>query len=174
MGLLALEEKERGTTSSGEEIIDHLEETGEGCRPEKKVQIIIVCCILHNFLVERRLESDTRLLDEVDAELMTAEHEEEIMKKSNENSSIKSERSYIHWTLQMDASLSNVLLEQRNMGHKTPNGWKSTAFTATISTFKEICNVDLNKEKITAHLKTWNKYYHDVSVMLDTSGFGWD
>jgi len=96
------------------------------------------------------------------------------MERATNNVDRRSERSYIHWSTQMDLALSNALLEQHNLGHKTPNGWKSVAFTAAIASMKETCNVEISKEKIMARLKTWNKYYQEITAMLDTSGFGWD
>ncbi|KAK8935154.1 hypothetical protein KSP39_PZI013559 [Platanthera zijinensis] len=74
----------------------------------------------------------------------------------------------------MDHTLSSVLLEKHGKCHKTPNGWKAVAFTAAIKVMKDLHNLDFTKEKIMARLKTWNKYYKEVSAMLDTSGFGWD
>ncbi|KAK8957046.1 hypothetical protein KSP39_PZI000670 [Platanthera zijinensis] len=80
----------------------------------------------------------------------------------------------MHWTSEMDITLSNALLEQHSLGHKTPNGWKSVAFTAAMTALKDICGIETSKEKVMARLKTWNKYYIEVSAMLATSGFGWD
>lgn len=74
----------------------------------------------------------------------------------------------------MDHVLTATLLEQQNLGNKGANGWKGVAFTAAITAMWEECQVRLSKEKIMARLKTWNKYYQEVSAMLDTSGFGWD
>ncbi|KAK8913992.1 hypothetical protein KSP39_PZI023585 [Platanthera zijinensis] len=74
----------------------------------------------------------------------------------------------------MDTALSSTLLEQLNLGNKGANGWKGVAFTADITALWEECHVRMTKEKIMARLKTWNKYFQEISAMLDTSGFGWD
>ncbi|KAK8916698.1 hypothetical protein KSP39_PZI023020 [Platanthera zijinensis] len=84
------------------------------------------------------------------------------------------EKSYIVWTNEMDYALSASLLEQLHLGNKGSNGWKGVAFTAAISALWDECRVHISKEKIAARLKTWNKYYQEISAMLDTSGFGWD
>ncbi|KAK8948599.1 hypothetical protein KSP39_PZI005248 [Platanthera zijinensis] len=39
---------------------------------KQQVQIINACCVLHNFLVDKRLLTDARLLEEVDADILTA------------------------------------------------------------------------------------------------------
>ncbi|KAK8954512.1 hypothetical protein KSP39_PZI002109 [Platanthera zijinensis] len=96
------------------------------------------------------------------------------MDKSKSKTGGRTDRSYMHWTNEMDIALSNLLLEQHSLGHKTPNGWKSVTFTAAVTALKDICGVDSSKEKVMSRMKTWNKYYQEVSAMLDTSGFGWD
>lgn len=96
------------------------------------------------------------------------------MDKSKGKGVKASERSYVPWTSQMDCALSTALLEQQSLGNKAASGWKSVAYTAAIQALKEDCNVEISKEKIMARIKTWNKYYQEISAMLDTSGFGWD
>jgi len=86
----------------------------------------------------------------------------------------ENERSYMHWTETKDTSLSTALLEQQGMGNKGAKGWKGPAFKADIQALKDECDVIINKEKIIARLKTWNKYYIEISALLDTSRFGWD
>lgn len=73
----------------------------------------------------------------------------------------------------MDIILSYALV-QHSLDHNTPKCWKSVAFTAAITALKNICDVETSKEKVMSHLKTWNKYYIEVSVMFDMSGFGLD
>ncbi|KAK8921029.1 hypothetical protein KSP39_PZI020050 [Platanthera zijinensis] len=98
----------------------------------------------------------------------------DIMEQSSGKVGGRTERFYMHWTSEMDIILSNALLEQHSLGHKTHNGWKSVAFTAAMTALKDICGIETSKEKVMARLKTWNKYYIEVSAMLATSGFGWD
>ncbi|KAK8950767.1 hypothetical protein KSP39_PZI004264 [Platanthera zijinensis] len=96
------------------------------------------------------------------------------MDKKNIKAGKEKEKSYIHWTAEMDYALSAALLVQQNLGHKGANGWKGPAFTAAIKALWDECEVHISKEKITARLRTWSKHYQDISAMLDTSGFGWD
>ncbi|XP_047331571.1 uncharacterized protein At2g29880-like [Impatiens glandulifera] len=74
----------------------------------------------------------------------------------------------------MDNVLTNVLLEQHNLGNHPPNGWKSVAYAAAVSALHNQCNVNVSRENIQSRLKTWDKHYAVISVMLGTSGFGWD
>jgi hypothetical protein len=39
---------------------------------------------------------------------------------------------------------------------------------------KEKCDVTINKEKIQARIKTFDKHYEIISKMLAQSGFRWD
>ncbi|KAK8933591.1 hypothetical protein KSP39_PZI015954 [Platanthera zijinensis] len=76
--------------------------------------------------------------------------------------------------MDMDRCLTGALLEQQCLGNKAVNGWKAIAFTVAINALKDDCNVTVNKEKVLSRLKTSNKYYQEVSAMLNTSGLGWD
>ncbi|XP_047322091.1 uncharacterized protein At2g29880-like [Impatiens glandulifera] len=83
-------------------------------------------------------------------------------------------KSYLKWTSMMDNVLTNVLLEQHNLGNHPPNGWKSVAYAAAVSALHNQCNVNVSRENIQSRLKTWDKHYAVISAMLGTSGFGWD
>ncbi|XP_047335586.1 uncharacterized protein LOC124939119 [Impatiens glandulifera] len=74
----------------------------------------------------------------------------------------------------MNNVLTNVLLEQHNLGNHPPNGWKSIAYAVAVSALHNQCNINVSRENIQSRLKIWDKHYVVISAMLGTSGFGWD
>ena len=86
----------------------------------------------------------------------------------------KKKRVYITWTPEMDSALLSVLVEHHNNGDHAQNGWKPHVYNACIKHVKETCDVVINKDKIIARIKTFDKQYDIISKMLAQSGFGWD
>jgi hypothetical protein len=86
----------------------------------------------------------------------------------------KGNRSYLAWTADMDAALLAMLVEHHNNGDHAQNGWKPHVYNACIKHVKEKCDVVINKDKIQARIKTFDKHYEIISKMLAQSGFGWD
>jgi hypothetical protein len=86
----------------------------------------------------------------------------------------KFSRTYLAWTPEMDAALLEVLVEHHNNGDHAQNGWKPHVYNACIKHVKERCDVTINKDKIQARIKTFDKHYEIISKMLAQSGFGWD
>ena len=85
-----------------------------------------------------------------------------------------SSRSYLSWTPEMDEALLATLVEHHNNGDHAQNGWKPHVYTACIKHVKEKCGVDINKDQITAIIKTFDKHYEIISKMLAQSGLGWN
>ena len=74
----------------------------------------------------------------------------------------------------MDTALLSVLVDHHNRGDHAQNGWKPHVYNACIKHVKETCNVVVNKDKIVARIKTFDKHYEVINKMLSHSGFGWD
>ena len=83
-------------------------------------------------------------------------------------------RTYLVWTNEMDTALLSVLVDHHNRGDHAQNGWKPHVYNACIKHVKETCNIVINKEKIVARIKTFDKHYEVINKMLSQSGFGWD
>ncbi|KAJ7950855.1 L10-interacting MYB domain-containing protein [Quillaja saponaria] len=96
------------------------------------------------------------------------------MNKNKPTKNKEKAKSYLKWSMSMDRVLTNVLLDQYNLGNRSPNGWKDVTYTTAINDLKDQCNVVVTKDNIKARLKTWDKHYQVVSMMLNTSGFYWD
>ena len=86
----------------------------------------------------------------------------------------KGTRAYLPWSNEMDTALLSVLVDHHNRGDHAQNGWKPHVYNACIKHVKETCNVVVNKEKIVARIKTFDKHYEVINKMLSQSGFGWD
>jgi hypothetical protein len=86
----------------------------------------------------------------------------------------KYSRTYLAWTPEMDVALLAVLVEHHNNGDHAQNGWKPHVYNACIKHVNETCNVVINKDKIQARIKTFDKHYEIISKILAQSGFGWD
>jgi hypothetical protein len=86
----------------------------------------------------------------------------------------KFSRIYLAWTPEMDEALLSMLVEHHNNGDHAQNGWKPHVYNACIKHVKERCDVAINKKKIQARIKTFDKHYEIISKMLAQSGFGWD
>ena len=86
----------------------------------------------------------------------------------------KGSRTYLVWTNEMDTALLSVLVDHHNRGDHAQNGWKPHVYNACIKHVKETCNIVINKEKIVARIKTFDKHYEVINKMLSQSGFGWD
>ena len=86
----------------------------------------------------------------------------------------KGSRAYLQWTPEMDTALLAMLVEHHNRGDHAQNGWKPHVYNACIKHVKETCDVVINKDKIIARIKTFDKQYDIISKMLVQSGFGWD
>ena len=86
----------------------------------------------------------------------------------------KPSRAYLQWTPEMDTALLAMLVEHHNRGDHAQNGWKPHVYNACIKHVKETCDVVINKDKIIARIKTFDKQYDIISKMLAQSGFGWD
>jgi hypothetical protein len=86
----------------------------------------------------------------------------------------KFSRTYLAWTPEMDEALLSMLVEHHTNGDRAQNGWKPHVYNACIKHVKERCDVAINKEKIQARIKTFDKHYEIISKMLAQSGFGWD
>ncbi|KAI4999028.1 hypothetical protein ZWY2020_057488 [Hordeum vulgare] len=67
-----------------------------------------------------------------------------------------------------------MLVEHHNRGDHAQNGWKPHVYNACIKHVKETCDVVINKDKIIARIKTFDRQYDIISKMLAQSGFGWD
>ena len=87
---------------------------------------------------------------------------------------VKGTRTYLVWTNEMDSALLSVLVDHHNRGDHAQNGWKPHVYNACIKHVKETCNIVINKEKIVARIKTFDKHYEVINKMLSQSGFGWD
>ena len=86
----------------------------------------------------------------------------------------KPNRAYLQWTPEMDTALLAMLVEHHNRGDHAQNGWKPHVYNACIKHVKETCDVVINKDKIIARIKTFDKQYDIISKMLAQSDFGWD
>ncbi|KAE8768586.1 hypothetical protein D1007_59932 [Hordeum vulgare] len=86
----------------------------------------------------------------------------------------KPSRDYLVWTPEMDTALLAMLVEHHNRGDHAQNGWKPHVYNACIKHVKETCDVVINKDKIIARIKTFDRQYDIISKMLAQSGFGWD
>jgi hypothetical protein len=86
----------------------------------------------------------------------------------------KASRTYLVWTNEMDTALLSVLVDHHNRGDHAQNGWKPHVYNACIKHVKETCNIVINKDKIVARIKTFDKHYEVINKMLSHSGFGWD
>ncbi|KAI5012826.1 hypothetical protein ZWY2020_025092 [Hordeum vulgare] len=74
----------------------------------------------------------------------------------------------------MGTTLLAMLVEHHNTGDHAQNGWKPHVYNACIKHVKETCDVVINKDKIIARIKTFDRQYDIISKMLARSGFGWD
>ncbi|CAM0903969.1 unnamed protein product [Alopecurus aequalis] len=86
----------------------------------------------------------------------------------------KGSRTYLAWTNEMDTALLSILVDHHNRGDHAQNGWKPHVYNACIKHVKETCDVVINKDKIVARIKTFDKHYEVINKMLSQSGFGWD
>jgi hypothetical protein len=64
--------------------------------------------------------------------------------------------------------------DHHNRGDHAQNGWKPHVYNACIKHVKETCTIVINKDKIVARIKTFEKHYEVINKMLSHSGFGWD
>jgi hypothetical protein len=83
-------------------------------------------------------------------------------------------RTYLAWTSEMDEALLSMLVEHHNNDDHAQNGWKPYVYNACIKHIKERCDVAINKDKMQARIKTFDKHYKIISKMLAHSCFGWD
>jgi len=79
------------------------------------VQIINACCVLHNFLVEKRLESDARLLDEVDADLLNEDSETEIYAYEDEVTPIQGTNEWTNFRENLAITMFNEYQARRGL-----------------------------------------------------------
>ena len=86
----------------------------------------------------------------------------------------KKARTYLVWTNEMDTALLSVLVDHHNRGDHAQNGWKPHVYNNCIKHVKKICDVVINKDKIVARIKTFDKHYEVINKILSQSGFGWD
>ncbi|KAK1666579.1 hypothetical protein QYE76_054738 [Lolium multiflorum] len=67
-----------------------------------------------------------------------------------------------------------VRVADKGRGDHAQNDWKPHVYNACMKHVKETCNIVINKDKILARIKTFDKHYEVINKMLSQSGFGWD
>ncbi|KAL4188980.1 hypothetical protein AMTRI_Chr08g204770 [Amborella trichopoda] len=84
------------------------------------------------------------------------------------------------WTYEMDNCLMNQVLKQVHLGRRVQhgfrceNGFRREAYTEICDEFEKVTGIVLTLESIKNRMKTWERQYDQVIVMVCESGFGWD
>ncbi|XP_022732383.1 L10-interacting MYB domain-containing protein-like isoform X2 [Durio zibethinus] len=89
---------------------------------------------------------------------------------------VKDQAKNMRWTYEMDQCLSKVLAEQVKLGNKSKldNKLRPAASVAADSALNERFQLDLTREHVRNHLKTWKKHYEILKGLLHHSDFEWD
>ncbi|KAG6470760.1 hypothetical protein ZIOFF_071837 [Zingiber officinale] len=169
---------------------------------ETQKQIILCCCILHNYLIN--VDPDEGLLAEVDAELNNnSEHQEEnhsnrddsddarrgeflrdsiaatmwMRKKDLQNPSASKENNQCIWTKVMDDALIDAYLNQHNIGNRVGGTFTTHAFENIVNELKaKFSDKLIDKERIQNRMKHIKRCWFSCYDIFKNgmSGFGWD
>ncbi|ERN07729.1 hypothetical protein AMTR_s00012p00055830 [Amborella trichopoda] len=101
-------------------------------------------------------------------------------KKGKEKEKTDNNRKNLMWTYEMDNCLMNQVLKQVHLGRRVQhgfrceNGFRREAYTEICDEFEKVTGIVLTLESIKNRMKTWERQYDQVIVMVCESGFGWD
>ncbi|KAL2317188.1 hypothetical protein Fmac_031064 [Flemingia macrophylla] len=129
--------------------------------------IILACCILHNFL--RGVDNDDSLLAEVDRELMeedvdtmsTQVREEDYREGSNLRDSIANEigkaiapdssiavREFTKWIEDMDFRLLTAMLDEARLGNRVDGSWTTQAYNNMVESLRQLGLIGITKNNV--------------------------
>ncbi|XP_059658461.1 uncharacterized protein LOC132304756 [Cornus florida] len=140
-----------------------------------QVDIILACCIIHNYLMG--MDLDESLFNEVDRELLNeTPHKEHDIRMGNQlNISGGSKRDRCVWTAQMDDIFVDALHNQFVKGNMIDGTFTTKAYSEIVDELKERLGIDINKDKVKNRLKTIKKTFNECFDLFKTglSGFAW-
>ncbi|XP_052734061.1 protein ALP1-like [Vigna angularis] len=163
--------------------------------------IILACCILHNFL--RGVDNDDSLLEEVDNDLNDREDhnvsssqviEEDHRIGSSIRDSIADDmwykmnrgkaayvqssaptREFIKWTEDMDARLLQSMIEESRIGNRVDGSWTSQAYSNMVDHPHSCGYVAITKNNVKNRQKVLKDKWREVHDLFSgLSGFAWN
>ncbi|XXG84967.1 hypothetical protein AAC387_Pa11g0161 [Persea americana] len=84
------------------------------------------------------------------------------------------DRTKADWTLQRDACLVELLIEQQNAGNRSDTGWKKEAWKYMVDAFNRRFGIDNNVQQLKSRIAQLKKNYNIVRQLLNQSGFSWN
>ncbi|KAF8400481.1 hypothetical protein HHK36_013779 [Tetracentron sinense] len=84
------------------------------------------------------------------------------------------EHSRTDWTPPMDRYFIDLMLDQLHRGNKTDHTFNKQAWTDMLAFFNARFGSQHGKRVLRHRYKKLWKYYNDVMILLDQSGFSWD
>ncbi|XP_052723797.1 protein ALP1-like [Vigna angularis] len=156
---------------------------------ETMTDIILACCILHNFL--RGVDNDDSLLHEVDNELNEREdhnvsstqvreedHRIGIKMNPGKATAIQSSaptREFMKWTEDMDARLLHSMIEESRIGNRIDGSWISQAYSNIVDHLHSAGYVAITKNNVKNRQKVLKDKWREVHYLFSgLSGFAWN
>ncbi|KAG6470655.1 hypothetical protein ZIOFF_071732 [Zingiber officinale] len=129
-------------------------------------EIVLACCILHNFLVD--FDPDEEIIAQVDrGSDMDAEKVFEVEGGNDCN-------AYFKWTTEMDGVMLKVLREQKSKGQKEDRAFSAETYRKVVEEINDKFSLNINKSKVMNRLKTLKEQMVLAKEIEFKSGIGWN